>query len=103
MKKIMLVILCIAVLLLVTACSQHYIKDGKELYCDFILIRDIGDNSHICYDPETNVCYVIIWHKDHNGLAISPYYIIKHGDPVIAVYGKTTNNSTETINRPQLL
>ena len=90
MKKIVLAILCIAVLLLVTACSEHNTKDGKEIYFDFVLIRHMGDNSHICYDPETNICYVIILNRGY-GKAISPYYIIQDGKPVIAVYGVNYN------------
>ena len=89
MKKVVLAILCIAILLFVTACSsRHYTKDGTEIYCDFVLVRNISDHSHICYDPETNICYIIVYNEQYHGVAISPYYVIKHGDPVIAVYGK---------------
>ena len=89
MKKICLLVLCVAILFVTTSCSSsHYAKDGQEIYCGFVLIRDIDNVSHICYDKSTNICYVIIDTEKVSGFGISPYYIIEHGEPVIAVYGK---------------
>ena len=89
MKKVILIILVVVIFAIATGCAvSHRVEDGKEIYCDFVFIKDLGNMTHVCYDPETNVCYAVIWNRSTNGYGITPYYTMKNGEPVIAVYGK---------------
>ena len=93
MKRALLLILCIVILLLATACStQHYNNiDGNEMYFGLVLIRHRDENVHICYDPSTNVCYMVVYNEKTRGRSICPYYILENNKAVVAVYGVNYN------------
>ena len=45
----------------------------------------LGSHTYFVYDPFTKIVYLYISGAYHVGL--SPYYTVKHGEPVIAIYG----------------
>jgi len=90
MKKIILVLLLVAVMFIVVGCMKVTDEYGIQRVTTygFTVLRSVTtDGSHeICYDPETKICYVMI--TGIYRLALSPYYIIgEDGKPEIAAYG----------------
>ena len=96
-KRVILISFLIVLTLLLTGCARIVVDENgierEEVLSYFISISEYGKNdltslgiTHMVYDPETKIVYVII--VEGNRAGISPYYIInKDGQPEIAVYG----------------
>ena len=88
MKKIFAIILLIACLFVMTSCGNQATQESNE-YSFFVKITEFSTFSkgltELFYDPFTKVVYVGVVAGYNAGL--SPYYIIKNGEPVIARYG----------------
>lgn len=85
MRKVIIVILLIALLGVLSSCGGKQATRESNYGGLFIKITEYGSNTTILtrflYDPLTKVVYI----KVNDGL--SPYYTVKFGDPVIALYG----------------
>ena len=84
MRKIIIVILLIVLLGILSSCGRQATRESNYGGL-FVKITEYGSNATVLtrflYDPLTKVVYI----KVNNGL--SPYYTIKFGEPVIALYG----------------
>ena len=88
MKKVIVVILLIVCLFLMTSCGKKNAIEGSNMSGFFVELCSFGGNGSFTrfgYDPFTGVVYVYISGAYHS--ALSPYYIIENGQPVIAQYG----------------
>lgn len=88
MKKIFVIILLIVCVFVMTSCGKQATQESNE-YSFFIKISEFSTlnngSTELFYDPFTKVVYVGVVAGYSAGL--SPYYTIKHGEPVIALYG----------------
>lgn len=88
MKKIFIIILLIACLFVMSSCGNQATQKSDE-YSFFVKITEFstlkGGTTELFYDPFTKVVYVGVVAGYSAGL--SPYYIIKNGEPIIARYG----------------
>lgn len=84
MRKVIIIILLIVLLGILSGCGRQATKESNFGGL-FIKITEYGSNATILtrflYDPLTKVVYI----KVNDGL--SPYYTVKFGNPVIALYG----------------
>lgn len=87
MKKVIAVILLIICLFLMTSCGKNATEgsDTSGFFVEICTFGGVGSFTHFMYDPFTGVVYVYISGAYHS--ALSPYYIIENGQPVIAQYG----------------
>ena len=92
LKRTLPIIMLLILMIVLVGCTKTVIdptgRERKVSY-GFVEIDTINGNneSTICYDPTTMICYIQIC--DFNRLALSPYYIIgKNGIPEIAIYGE---------------
>lgn len=82
MKKIIAIILIIICAFFATSCGSRVATKDSNVEGFFVSVKEFGLRStNFVYDPFTKIVYVRVAH------GFSPYYIIKHGEPVIAVYG----------------
>lgn len=84
MRKVIIVILLIVLLGVLSGCGRQATRESN--YGGLLItITEYGSNATIItrflYDPLTKVVYI----KVNDGL--SPYYTIKFGKPVVALYG----------------
>ena len=83
MRKVIIIILLIVLLGVLSGCGRQATKESN--YGGLLIkITEYGSNATILtrflYDPLTKVVYI----KVNDGL--SPYYTIKFGEPVVALY-----------------
>ena len=81
MKKIIAIILIICAFF-TTSCGSQVATKDSDIEGFFVSLEKFGwRGTNFVYDPFTKIVYIRVYH------GFSPYYIIKHGEPVIAVYG----------------
>ena len=95
MKKIILILVLIGLVCLLSGCQSTAVDiygNEKTVTYGFIEIKRAGygssqfQDSCICYDPKTKVCYIVVEAPYKTGL--SPYYIVDgDGKAEIAIYG----------------
>lgn len=83
MRKVIIVILLIVLLGVLSGCGRQATKESNYGGL-FIKITEYGSSATVLtrflYDPLTKVVYVRV----NEGL--SPYYTVKFGEPVVALY-----------------
>jgi len=88
MKKIIAILLIIIFAFMATSCGKKAQEDSNEsgFFVEITSYQSsLGSYTDLVYDPFTKVVYLYVTGAYHVGL--SPYYTIKHGEPVIALYG----------------
>ena len=88
MKKVILIIVMIICVFMMTSCGKPA-TESSDVGGFFVTIcsfdNGAGSFARFVYDPFTKVVY--IYASGAYSAALSPYYIIKNGQPVIARYG----------------
>lgn len=87
MKKISVIILLIICLFVMTSCGKKNATEGSDVSGFFVELCSFGGEgafTRFVYDPFTGVVYIHMSGVHH--AALSPYYIIENGQPVIAQY-----------------
>lgn len=88
MKRIIAILLIIVFAFIATSCEKKA-QDDSSASGFFVEITSyqssLGSHTDLVYDPFTKIVYLYVSGAYHVGL--SPYYTVKHGEPVIAIYG----------------
>ncbi len=89
MKKVIIILFLIVCLFTISGCKKAVDLYGYERTVSYGLViieEKDGLASTIAYDPDTNICYILIRSGSLGG--VSPYYVIgEDGSPEIAIYG----------------
>lgn len=95
-KKAVLLIMFMLLTVVLAGCTKVTDPNGIERNVSYGLVevetimKNIGQQTAVYYDPKTMVCYLATFSTYQMGL--SPYYIIgEDGKPEIAVYGVNYN------------
>lgn len=81
MKKVLIILMILACLFIFSGCGNNATEQSNVRGC-FIKITSYDfEETIFAYDPFTKIVYVF----SYKGL--TPYYTIKFGEPVIAIYG----------------
>lgn len=87
MKKIILVLLLCVMAIALCGCSSESATTESNHKGFFVKIKDYQDGAtNLVYDPFTKIVYITMQGTYYSGF--SPYYTIKFGEPVIAIYGQ---------------
>lgn len=99
MKKIILLLILIISLFTLSGCKTTIVDEFGVKYetkYGFVILNTFHNDkfSHICYDPTTKICYILIFNSTR--AAISPNYIINdNGESELAIYGENYFNYKE--------
>ena len=87
MKKIFAILLIIVFAFMATSCGKKAQNDSSlsGFFVEITSYQSVGSHTEFVYDPFTKVVYLYIQGAYHK--ALSPYYTIENGEPVIARYG----------------
>ena len=80
MKKVILIIVMIICVFMMTSCGKQA-SEKSDMDGFFIRVDKFGEGTSFMYDTFTKLVYV----RFDEG--ISPYYIVKNGEAVVARYG----------------
>ena len=74
-KIIIIIILCVAILGIVSLLQKNIYKEGSIINNHFFVVKEINVYLRIVYDIDTNVMYYMCGFSGGNNFAICPYYI----------------------------